>query len=128
MECTSNRHICLALSFLWVEMMENSSVGSMPVMDFYVMLEQSHMVPINAILNFCIASVISISDMSISSDGTISAHDVHCCCALKTLMTLTAQIPIQFFSLAVEPSNEIVKWEMLIHFICTWVIFIRGNS
>jgi periodic tryptophan protein 2 len=66
----------------------------------YVTLEQSHTAPITAVA-FCNASVV----LSSSLDGTVRAHDLH---RYRTFKTLTTPTPVQFLSLAVDPSGEIV--------------------
>lgn len=66
----------------------------------YVTLEQSHTAPITAVA-FCNSSVV----LSSSLDGTVRAHDLH---RYRTFKTLTTPTPVQFLSLAVDPSGEIV--------------------
>lgn len=66
----------------------------------YVTLEQSHTAPITAV-TFCNSSVV----LSSSLDGTVRAHDLH---RYRTFKTLTTPTPVQFLSLAVDPSGEIV--------------------
>jgi periodic tryptophan protein 2 len=66
----------------------------------YVTLEKSHTAPITAV-SFANASVI----LSASLDGTVRAHDLH---RYRTFKTLTTPTPVQFLSLAIDPSGEIV--------------------
>ena len=66
----------------------------------YVTLEQSHQAPITAIC-FANASVV----LSASLDGTVRAHDLH---RYRTFKTFTTPTPVQFLSLAVDPSGEII--------------------
>jgi periodic tryptophan protein 2 len=66
----------------------------------YVTLEKSHTAPISAV-TFCNSSVV----LSSSLDGTVRAHDLH---RYRTFKTLTTPTPVQFLSLAVDPSGEIV--------------------
>lgn len=66
----------------------------------YVTMEQSHQAPVTAVC-FANASVV----LSASLDGTVRAHDLH---RYRTFKTLTTPTPVQFLSLAVDPSGEIV--------------------
>jgi periodic tryptophan protein 2 len=66
----------------------------------YVTLEQSHQAPVTAVC-FANASVV----LSTSLDGTVRAHDMH---RYRTFKTFTTPKPVQFLSLAVDPSGEIV--------------------
>jgi periodic tryptophan protein 2 len=66
----------------------------------YVTLEKSHTAPITAVA-FANASVV----LSASLDGTVRAHDLH---RYRTFKTLTTPTPVQFLSLAVDPSGEVV--------------------
>ncbi|CAB9497819.1 Periodic tryptophan protein 2 homolog [Seminavis robusta] len=66
----------------------------------YVTMEKSHTAPITAVC-FAKASVV----LSASLDGTVRAHDLH---RYRTFKTLTTPTPVQFLSLAVDPSGEIV--------------------
>jgi periodic tryptophan protein 2 len=66
----------------------------------YVTLEQSHQAPVTAIC-FANSSVV----LSASLDGTVRAHDLH---RYRTFRTFTTPTPVQFLSLAVDPSGEIV--------------------
>jgi periodic tryptophan protein 2 len=66
----------------------------------YVTLEKSHTAPITAV-TFANASVV----LSASLDGTVRAHDLY---RYRTFKTLTTPTPVQFLSLAVDPSGEIV--------------------
>ena len=66
----------------------------------YVTLEQRHTAPVTAVA-FAKASVV----LSASLDGTVRAHDLH---RYRTFRTLTTPTPVQFLSLAVDPSGEIV--------------------
>lgn len=66
----------------------------------YVTLEQSHQAPVTAVC-FANASVV----LSASLDGTVRAHDLH---RYRTFKTLTTPTPVQFLSLAIDPSGEIV--------------------
>jgi periodic tryptophan protein 2 len=66
----------------------------------YVTLEQSHTAPITSVV-FAKSSVV----LSASLDGTVRAHDLH---RYRTFKTLTTPTPVQFLSLAVDPSGEIV--------------------
>ena len=66
----------------------------------YVTLEQSHHAPVTAVC-FAKPSVV----LSSSLDGTVRAHDLH---RYRTFKTFTTPTPVQFLSLAVDPSGEIV--------------------
>jgi periodic tryptophan protein 2 len=66
----------------------------------YVTLEQSHTAPVTGVA-FCNSSVV----LSSSLDGTVRAHDLH---RYRTFKTLTTPTPVQFLSLAVDPSGEVV--------------------
>lgn len=66
----------------------------------YVTLEKSHTAPITAVC-FAKSSVV----LSASLDGTVRAHDLY---RYRTFKTLTTPTPVQFLSLAVDPSGEIV--------------------
>jgi periodic tryptophan protein 2 len=66
----------------------------------YVTMEQSHQAPITS-LCFANSSVI----LSASLDGTVKAHDLH---RYRTFKTFTTPTPVQFLSLSVDPSGEIV--------------------
>lgn len=66
----------------------------------YVTMEQSHTAPVTAV-RFANSSVV----LSSSLDGTVRAHDLH---RYRTFKTLTTPTPVQFLSLAVDPSGEIV--------------------
>ena len=66
----------------------------------YVTLEKSHTAAVTAVA-FANASVV----LSASLDGTVRAHDLH---RYRTFKTLTTPTPVQFLSLAVDPSGEIV--------------------
>jgi len=66
----------------------------------YVTLEKSHQAAVTAVC-FANASVV----LSASLDGTVRAHDLH---RYRTFKTLTTPTPVQFLSLAVDPSGEIV--------------------
>lgn len=66
----------------------------------YVTMEQSHQAPVTS-LCFANSSVV----LSASLDGTVRAHDLH---RYRTFKTLTTPTPVQFLSLAVDPSGEIV--------------------
>ncbi|GAX22659.1 periodic tryptophan protein 2 [Fistulifera solaris] len=66
----------------------------------YVTLEQNHTAPVTAVA-FAKASVV----LSASLDGTVRAHDLH---RYRTFRTLTTPTPVQFLSLAIDPSGEIV--------------------
>jgi len=66
----------------------------------YVTLKEGHMAPVSAVV-FAKPSVV----LSAGLDGTVKAHDLH---RYKTFRTLTTPKPVQFLSLAVDPSGEIV--------------------
>jgi len=66
----------------------------------YVTLGEGHTAPVTA-LAFAKPSVV----VSASLDGTIKAHDLH---RYRTFKTLTTPKPVQFLSLAIDPSGEIV--------------------
>lgn len=66
----------------------------------YVTMEKSHTAPVTAVA-FAKSSVV----VSASLDGTVRAHDLH---RYKTFKTLTTPTPVQFLSLAVDASGEIV--------------------
>jgi periodic tryptophan protein 2 len=66
----------------------------------YVTLNKSHTAPVTAVA-FAKSSVV----LSASLDGTVRAHDLH---RYRTFQTLTTPTPVQFWSLAVDPSGEIV--------------------
>jgi len=66
----------------------------------YVTLEKSHTAPVTAVA-FANASVV----ISASLDGTVRAHDLH---RYRTFKTFTTPTPVQFLSLAVDLSGEIV--------------------
>jgi periodic tryptophan protein 2 len=66
----------------------------------YVTLEQGHQAPVTAVC-FANASVV----LSASLDGTVRAHDLH---RYRTFRTFTTPTPVQFLSLAVDPSGEII--------------------
>jgi len=66
----------------------------------YVTLEQSHQAPVTSVC-FANSSVV----LSASLDGTVRAHDLH---RYRTFRTFTTPTPVQFLSLAVDPSGEIV--------------------
>lgn len=66
----------------------------------YVTMEQSHQAPVTSVC-FAKPSVV----LSASLDGTVRAHDLH---RYRTFKTLTTPTPVQFLSLAVDPSGEIV--------------------
>jgi periodic tryptophan protein 2 len=66
----------------------------------YVTMEQSHHAPITSVC-FANSSVV----LSASLDGTVKAHDLH---RYRTFKTFTTPTPVQFLSLAVDPSGEIV--------------------
>lgn len=66
----------------------------------YVTMEKSHTAPITAVA-FANASVV----LSSSLDGTVRAHDLY---RYRTFKTFTTPTPVQFLSLAVDPSGEIV--------------------
>ena len=66
----------------------------------YVTLEKTHTAPITAVA-FSNASVV----LSASLDGTVRAHDLY---RYRTFKTFTSPTPVQFLSLAVDPSGEII--------------------
>lgn len=66
----------------------------------YVTMEKTHTAPITAVA-FANSSVV----LSASLDGTVRAHDLH---RYRNFRTLTTPKPVQFLSLAVDPSGEIV--------------------
>ena len=66
----------------------------------YVTLEQSHQAPVTSVC-FANSSVV----LSASLDGTVRAHDLH---RYRTFRTFTTPTPVQFLSLAVDPSAEII--------------------
>jgi periodic tryptophan protein 2 len=66
----------------------------------YVTMEQSHQAPVTSVC-FANSSVV----LSASLDGTVKAHDLH---RYRTFKTFTTPTPVQFLSLAVDPSGEIV--------------------
>jgi periodic tryptophan protein 2 len=66
----------------------------------YVTMEKSHTAPVTAVC-FAKSSVV----LSASLDGTVRAHDLY---RYRTFKTLTTPTPVQFLSLAVDPSGEIV--------------------
>ncbi|KAL3943614.1 MAG: hypothetical protein SGBAC_002323 [Bacillariaceae sp.] len=66
----------------------------------YVTFEQGHQAPVTAVC-FANSSVV----LTASLDGTVRAHDLH---RYRTFKTLTTPTPVQFLSLAVDPSGEIV--------------------
>lgn len=66
----------------------------------YVTMEQSHQAPVSAVC-FAKSSVV----ISASLDGTVRAHDLH---RYRTFRTLTTPTPVQFLSLAIDPSGELV--------------------
>lgn len=66
----------------------------------YVTMEQSHQAPVTSVC-FANSSVV----LSASLDGTVRAHDLH---RYRTFKTFTTPTPVQFLSLAVDPSGEIV--------------------
>lgn len=66
----------------------------------YVTMEQSHSAPVTAVA-FANSNVV----ISASLDGTVRAHDLH---RYRTFKTLTTPTPVQFLSLAIDPSGEIV--------------------
>lgn len=66
----------------------------------YVTMEKTHTAPVTSVA-FAKASVV----VSASLDGTVRAHDLH---RYRTFKTLTTPSPVQFLSLAVDPSGEIV--------------------
>ena len=66
----------------------------------YVTMEKTHTAPITAVA-FASSSVV----LSASLDGTVRAHDLH---RYRTFKTFTTPSPVQFLSLAVDPSGEII--------------------
>jgi len=66
----------------------------------YVTMEKTHTAAITAVA-FANSSVV----LSASLDGTVRAHDLH---RYRNFRTLTTPKPVQFLSLAVDPSGEIV--------------------
>jgi periodic tryptophan protein 2 len=66
----------------------------------YVTMEKTHTAAITAVA-FANSSVV----LSASLDGTVRAHDLH---RYRTFKTFTSPTPVQFLSLAVDPSGEIV--------------------
>jgi len=66
----------------------------------YVTFEQSHQAPVTCV-RFANPSVV----LSASLDGTVRAHDLH---RYRTFKTMTTPTPVQFLSLAVDQSGEIV--------------------
>eukprot|EP00536_Pseudo-nitzschia_multiseries_P010973 jgi/Psemu1/204669/e_gw1.354.56.1 len=66
----------------------------------YVTLEEGHNAPVSAVI-FANSSVV----LSAGLDGTVKAHDLH---RYRTFRTFTTPTPVQFLSLAVDPSGEIV--------------------
>jgi periodic tryptophan protein 2 len=66
----------------------------------YVTLEQGHQAPVTSVC-FANSSVV----LSASLDGTVRAHDLH---RYRTFKTFTTPTPVQFLSLAVDPSGEII--------------------
>jgi len=66
----------------------------------YVTMQKSHTAPITRV-TFAKPSVV----LSASLDGTVRAHDLH---RYRTFRTLTTPTPVQFLSLAVDASGEIV--------------------
>lgn len=66
----------------------------------YVTMERSHTAPVTAVA-FANSSVV----VSASLDGTVRAHDLH---RYRTFKTLTTPTPVQFLSLAVDSSGELV--------------------
>ena len=79
----------------------------------YVTMEQSHQAPVTSVC-FAKPSVV----LSASLDGTVRAHDLH---RYRTFKTLTTPTPVQFLSLAVDPSGEIVTaGSMDPHHIYAW--------
>ena len=63
-------------------------------------MEKTHTAPITSV-TFANSSVV----VSASLDGTVRAHDLH---RYRTFKTLTTPTPVQFLSLAVDASGEIV--------------------
>ena len=66
----------------------------------YVTMEKTHTAAITAVA-FANSSVV----LSASLDGTVRAHDLH---RYRNFRTLTTPKPVQFLSLAVDPSGEII--------------------
>jgi periodic tryptophan protein 2 len=66
----------------------------------YVTMEKTHMAEITAVF-FANSSVV----LSASLDGTARAHDLY---RYWTFKTFTSPTPVQFLSLAVDPSGEVV--------------------
>mmetsp|Transcript_19430 Transcript_19430/g.28794 ORF Transcript_19430/g.28794 Transcript_19430/m.28794 type:complete len:893 (-) Transcript_19430:3154-5832(-) len=66
----------------------------------YVTMEKTHSAPVTSV-TFANSSVV----VSASLDGTVRAHDLH---RYRTFKTLTTPTPVQFLSLAVDASGEIV--------------------
>jgi periodic tryptophan protein 2 len=66
----------------------------------YVTMEKTHTAPVTAVA-FANSSVV----VSASLDGTVRAHDLH---RYRTFKTLTTPTPVQFLSLAVDSSGELV--------------------
>lgn len=66
----------------------------------YVTMEKSHTAPITGVA-FANASVV----ISSSLDGTVRAHDLY---RYRSFRTFTTPTPVQFISVAVDPSGEIV--------------------
>jgi periodic tryptophan protein 2 len=66
----------------------------------YVTMDKTHTAPVTAV-TFANSSVV----LSASLDGTVRAHDLH---RYRTFKTLTTPTPVQFLSLDVDKSGEIV--------------------
>lgn len=66
----------------------------------YVTLDKSHTSAVTAVA-FANNSVV----LSASLDGTVRAHDLH---RYRNFKTFTSPLPVQFLSLAIDPSGEIV--------------------
>uniref|UniRef100_A0A7S2YDT2 Small-subunit processome Utp12 domain-containing protein n=1 Tax=Entomoneis paludosa TaxID=265537 RepID=A0A7S2YDT2_9STRA len=66
----------------------------------YVTMEKTHTAAVTAVA-FANSSVV----LSASLDGTVRAHDLY---RYRTFKTFTSPTPVQFLSLAVDPSGEIV--------------------
>mmetsp|Transcript_19339 Transcript_19339/g.41638 ORF Transcript_19339/g.41638 Transcript_19339/m.41638 type:complete len:910 (+) Transcript_19339:58-2787(+) len=66
----------------------------------YVTMEKTHTAAVTAVA-FANSSVV----LSSSLDGTVRAHDLY---RYRTFKTFTSPTPVQFLSLAVDPSGEIV--------------------
>jgi periodic tryptophan protein 2 len=66
----------------------------------YVTMEKTHTAPVTVVA-FANSSVV----VSASLDGTVRAHDLH---RYRTFKTLTTPTPVQFLSLAVDSSGELV--------------------